>query len=77
MQLHAGNLTAHGYSGVARLSAAERKAALRRAAREHGWLHIVRKLNALYVLNKYKHPWLASRFRVDRMYASAQYAKLT
>lgn len=56
------------------MSQAKRRAALRRAAKQLGWLYLVRKLNALYVFNKNRHAALAARFRKDREYVSAQYA---
>lgn len=71
---HPGVLGEFGYHDVKRLSLKQRRAALRRAAKRLGWLYLIRKLNALYVFNKHRHPALAARFRKDREFASAQYA---
>ena len=71
---HPGILAAFGYHDVKRLTVRQRQAALSRAARELGWLYLVRKLNALYVFNKHRHPALAARFRRDREFASARHA---
>ena len=71
---HPGVLGEHGYHDVKRLSLPQRRAALRRAAKRLGWLYLIRKLNALYVFNKHRHPALAAKFRKDREFASAQHA---
>lgn len=73
---HRGDLGAHGYTGVAGLTLDTRRAALRRAAAQWGWLHVLRKLNALYVFNKYRNPELAARFMENRNFASREYAAL-
>lgn len=72
---HRGVLGAFGYRSVAGLSVARRRAALRRAAAVLGWLYLVRKLNALYVLNKNRNPAAAAAFLADRGYASARHSK--
>lgn len=72
--MHPGVLGEYGYHGVKGLSEKKRHAALRRAARVLGWLYIIRKLNALYVFNKYRHPAVAAIFKADREYASARHA---
>ena len=71
---HRGVLGAFGYHDVKTLSLAKRRAALRKAAAALGWLYLVRKLNALYVFNKYRNPAVANAFREDREYASARHA---
>lgn len=70
---HRGVLGAFGYHDVASVSITKRRAALRKAAKALGWLYLVRKLNALYVFNKHRHPALAATFREDREYASARH----
>ena len=71
---HRGVLGAFGYHDVKSLSVAKRRAALRKAAAALGWLYLIRKLNALYVFNKYRNPVVARVFRQDREYASARHA---
>lgn len=71
---HRGVLGAFGYHDVKSLTIQKRRAALRKAAAALGWLYLVRKLNALYVFNKYRNPAVASVFRQDREYASARHA---
>lgn len=72
---HPGLLGSFGYHDVKHLSVRARRAALRRAAAQLGWLYLVRKLNALYVFNKWRHPDTAAAFHEDREYASAQHAR--
>lgn len=72
IHLKKGELGKHGYSGVKYLSTAQRRAALRSAAAEFGWSVVQKKLNVLYVYNKYRHPAIAAIFRADAQYASRQ-----
>lgn len=72
---HAGVLAPFGYDHVAAKTVAQRRAALRKAAKALGWLHLVRRLNVLYVYDKNRRPALAAKFRADREYASEMYAK--
>lgn len=69
-----GVLGKYGYHNIKGLTQAQRRAALRRAAKELGWLYLIRKLNALYVFNKNEHPSLAAKFCTDREYASERHA---
>lgn len=71
---HDGMLAQYGYVHVATLSPARRRAALRKAGAALGWLHLLRRLNVLYIYNKNRHPDLADVFERDRVYASAKYA---
>lgn len=70
---HPGQLGAFGYRDVRAKSPQARRSALRRAAAQLGWLLLIRKLNALYVLNKHRSPGSAAVFAEDRDYASAQH----
>ena len=70
---HRGVLGAYGYRHVASKTPKQRRAALSRAAKALGWLYLVRKLNALYVFNKHRHPDLAARFMANRQFASAKH----
>jgi hypothetical protein len=72
---HPGLLKAYGYVHVAGMPAGARRAALARAAANHGWTYLVRRLNVLFVFNKWRHPALAAIFRADRDFASTQLAK--
>lgn len=69
---HPGWLGEYGYAHVAALTESVRRAALRRAAADHGWGRIVKRLNVLYIFNKNRRPDLAAVFRADRNYASAK-----
>lgn len=70
---HPGVLGDYGYHDVKTTTVAHRHAALRRASRALGWLYLIRKLNALFVFNKDRHPDVAALFKADREYASAQH----
>ena len=72
---HRGDLAAFGYRDIRSTSTPKRQHALRAAAREYGWLRLIRKLNALFVFNKRRFPALAARFQADRNFASSQYAR--
>lgn len=69
---HPGLLGAYGYEDVKAKTVAQRRAALRRAAKDLGWTAVVRRLNVLYIYNKVRHPATAALFREDREYASAR-----
>ena len=72
-----GSLGLYGYADVQRKSRMARRRALTLASRDLGWLYVIRKLNALYVFNKYRNPSLAAAFKEDREYASAKHARLS
>lgn len=59
-------LSKHGYAG--RYGERRRRKALRAAVDEYGHVYVIRKLNVLYVFNKYKNPPLAKTFRADMKY---------
>lgn len=65
-----GDLTRHGYA--ARLPAAQRRVALAAAVRGLGRTPVVRKLNALAVVNKNRSPRLAAIFRRDMAWVQKQ-----
>ena len=67
---HKGDLSHFGYHGVKDLTLAARRRALRAAAKVWGWLHLLRKLNALYVFNMHRNPDVAAIFHADQQYAS-------
>lgn len=58
-----GDLTRHGYA--AKLPAAQRRVALAAAVRVLGRTPVIRKLNALAIVNKNRSPRLAAIFRRD------------
>lgn len=68
------SLGTYGYHDVMSSSQGKRRAALRKAATDLGWLKVLRRLNVLYVYNKTKNPKLARVFRDDRVYASSRHA---
>lgn len=66
--LKSGTLGNHGYKSS--LSAAQRHAALRKAIKAHGKDTVIRKLNAVAVLNKNRSPTLSATFRADQQWVS-------
>jgi len=72
IHLKKGELGKHGYKDVKLLTVAQRRAALRSAAAEFGWSTVQKKLNVLYVYNKYRHPETAALFWADAAWASQQ-----
>lgn len=69
--LRKGELTRFGYSSTA--TEASRHASLLEASREYGIVSVIRKLNALYVLNKNRAPERAMIFREDQRFLSAHH----
>lgn len=63
---HKGDLTKHGYR--AKSSQKSRRRSLRKAVAEQGRTHVVRKLNALSVLNRNRSPRLSITFRKDMQF---------
>ena len=66
---HPGRLRGYGYSSF--LRAAERRAALARAAAAEGFVPIIKRLSVLYVFDKHKRPDLARKFRADMRWVQA------
>ena len=61
--LKRGELGAFGYKVL--MSESERRIALERAIEKYGYASLVRKLNALAVLNKNRNPLVTNRVRRD------------
>lgn len=68
-----GSLGMYGYEDVKHMSATERHKALGRALKHEDALAVFRKLNALYVMNKNKHPDTAAIFMADRDWVKSHY----
>lgn len=66
--LKSGTLGNHGYKSS--LSATQRHTALRKAIKAHGKDTVIRKLNAVAVLNKNRSPTLSATFRADQQWVS-------
>ena len=66
-----GSLGSFGYHAT--LPPAPRRRALLKAARFWGLIYVIRKLNAVYVFNKYRRPDLATIFKDDRDYLRGKY----
>lgn len=72
--LEKGTLSKYGYSDVIHLSKDEREKILRKAIKGGvNELTLIKKLNALYVLNKNINPKLANIFRRDMKYVQGLY----
>lgn len=66
--LKSGTLGNHGYKSS--LSVTQRHTALRKAIKAHGKDTVIRKLNAVAVLNKNRSPTLSATFRADQQWVS-------
>lgn len=71
--LTSGSLGEHGYSHVTEMSTTARHRALADAIYHENPLSVFRKLNALFVLNKNKHPATADIFESDRDWVKRTY----
>jgi hypothetical protein len=63
----------YGYEDVLNVPASERRKALARALKHEDPLPVFRKLNALYIMNKNKHPTTAAVFEADRNWVKNNY----
>lgn len=63
--LEEGVLEKYGYTGISNKSQNKRHAALKSALKDINPLSLMRRINALYVLNKNKNPDLAQKFHDD------------
>lgn len=73
IHLTKGSLGAYGYTHVTEMSATARHRALADAIYDENPLSVFRKLNALVVLNKNKHPATADIFESDRDWVKRTY----
>lgn len=65
-KLNKGTLGAFGYSNVMTLNLDQRRRALKKAVKKLGRTIVVKKLNAVYILNRNKDPKRSNRFRIDK-----------
>jgi len=72
-KLRKGTLSKHGYS--LDLKAADRRKALDKAVKAEGHLPVIRKLNALYILQKNTNPVNSRKFKYDQQWVSRKYVK--
>jgi len=68
-----GSLEQYGYADVMDMTTGQRRRALAEALRHEEMLPIFRKLNALYVMNKNKHPATAAVFDADKNWVYNNY----
>lgn len=73
IHLTKGSLGEYGYTHVSEMSSTARRRALAAAIRDESALSVFRKLNALSVLNKNKHPEIADIFESDKQWVKRTY----
>jgi len=73
-KLRKGLLTQYGYHATD--TVAKRHLALDKAVKAYGGASVIRKLNAIYVLNRNTNPSMAAKFKVDRNWVSKKYASM-
>ena len=73
--LQAGTLKKHGYSHIVTLTVSQRRRALRKALAEFGYVTLMRKVNAVAVLNRNTHPRLARLFEADKKWLQTHFSK--
>lgn len=71
-----GELGEFGYDNVITLATRTRHASLNRAVKEYGYLPVIKKLNALYILNRNRNSKDAEIFKTDQVWLSEKYAKV-
>lgn len=72
-----GDLTRFGYKGVDDLSISQRHEALDKAVKKYGYLPVIKKLNAIYLLNRNTNPKVSKIFKKDQEWVSKKYSKLS
>ncbi len=65
------SLSKHGYSTTK--SSSERHRSLSKAVKEYGYGPIMKKLNAVYVLNRNKNPKMADKMQSDKIWLRKTY----
>ena len=71
--LREGELSQFGYAGVAKLSVAQRHAALKKAVDTFGSLTVWRKLNAVAVYTKHTSPHVSRIFKSDMAWIQREF----
>lgn len=66
-----GSLSKYGYS-MSKTAIARRRA-LSKAVKSYGYGTVMRKVNALYVFNKKKHPGIAKKATADKKWLREKY----
>jgi hypothetical protein len=72
-----GDLTKFGYQNVKSMTKEKRHRSLTKAIRSHGYLPIIRKLNAIAVLSKNRDKVGSALFKEDQQWLSGLYKKLS
>lgn len=72
-KLREGELSQFGYSGVSKLSEAQRHTALKKAVAAYGALSLWRKLNAVAVYTKHTSPGVSRIFKSDMAWIRSTY----
>lgn len=71
--LRKGELTQFGYEKVQTLSLRTRHKALAKAVEKYGSLSVWKKINVLYVYNKYTNPALSTLYNADKNWIKTTY----
>lgn len=71
-----GELGAFGYDDVESLASRTRYMYLNRAVKQYGYLPVIKKLNALYILNRNTNKKVAKIFKDDQMWLSEKYSEI-
>lgn len=74
-KLKKGDLKRFGYQNIKSLTLEQRKRALKKAVNYYGYLPVIKKLNAVYVLTRSSDPKLASKIKRDQQMISREHNK--
>lgn len=74
-KLAKGTLGQFGYHGIKNLSVDQRRTALKKAIRAKGATYVLRKVNAIYILQRNQNPKVASKLNADKKWIQKTYFK--
>jgi hypothetical protein len=72
VRIHVTKGSLHGYSLYDKR--ADRREVLKKLAKKDTWETVVKRLNALYIYNKNKHPQTASKFKRDMKFIQKEFS---
>ena len=72
-KLKVGTLKKHGYSDVKNLSVEKRHIALKKAIKEYGYSHVIKKVNAVELLSRNRNPKISKIFGADKKWMERYY----
>lgn len=75
INLRKNSLSRFGYEKIIDLTERQRRIALNKSVKEYGSLTVWKKLNLLYIYNKYKNRSLAKKVKEDRDYIALKLDK--